>query len=414
MEKSFPFNAVAIDGVPDRVYTAEDFAAERAAYVSNGVTSADSLTVTPSSLGGMAVDVAAGTAVIDGYTYRNTAALSLSLAEADAALPRIDRVVLRLDLTAREMRCAILTGTAAEMPTAPICTYTDTVREIPLAAVFIPAGETFIEGTYLTDLRPRADYILNRLEVEEMLARYETALCDYFDGADAAQLVKAANVFRTDAGADTLLCGDGQYRFFLDAFPGMKELCRITESGTFDPAAYPTADGLYTVVLIGAGGSGAASAGGTGGSAGGMAVLAHLPLPMKPVAVTVGVGGEKRKKTTYSSFAGMRGGSTSFDGFSVPGGEGGLESVSQEATPAVVGIFTAEVGTTEKGADSYFGEGGISGTKKSGTIPGTDGVAGGIGAGGGRAVETDTYSGSGGSGAVIIYGVPRGSLEEIS
>ena len=197
------------------------------------------------------------------------------------------------------------------------------------------------------------------------------------------------------------------------AFDGRDGLEKA-ESGTFDPSAYPTADGLYTVVLIGAGGSGAAAEAGTGGSAGGMAVLAHLPLPMKPVAVTVGVGGEKRKKTTYSSFAGMRGGSTSFDGFSVPGGEGGLESVSQEATPAVVGIFTAEVGTTEKGADSYFGEGGISGTKKSGTVPGTDGVAGGIGAGGGRAVETDTYSGAGGSGAVIIYGVPRGSLEEIS
>ena len=39
MEKSFPFNAVVTDGVADRVYSAEDFAAERAAYVSNGVTS---------------------------------------------------------------------------------------------------------------------------------------------------------------------------------------------------------------------------------------------------------------------------------------------------------------------------------------------------------------------------------------
>ncbi len=31
MEKSFPFNAVVTDGVADRVYSAEDFAAERAA-----------------------------------------------------------------------------------------------------------------------------------------------------------------------------------------------------------------------------------------------------------------------------------------------------------------------------------------------------------------------------------------------
>ena len=39
MERSFPFNAVVTDGVPDRVYTAEDFAAERAAFVSDGVLS---------------------------------------------------------------------------------------------------------------------------------------------------------------------------------------------------------------------------------------------------------------------------------------------------------------------------------------------------------------------------------------
>ena len=66
MEKSFPFNAILVDGQPDRTYSAEDFAAERAAYVSCGVTSADSLTVTAGKAGGMTVDVSAGMAGIDG------------------------------------------------------------------------------------------------------------------------------------------------------------------------------------------------------------------------------------------------------------------------------------------------------------------------------------------------------------
>ena len=100
MEKSFPFNATLVDGQPDRAYSAEDFAAERAAYVSNGVTSKDSLTVTAGKAGGMTVDVSAGMAVIDGYTYRNTDSLTLSVSAADKNYPRVDLAVLRLDLDA--------------------------------------------------------------------------------------------------------------------------------------------------------------------------------------------------------------------------------------------------------------------------------------------------------------------------
>ena len=57
MEKSFPFNAALVDGQPDRVYSAEDFAAERAAYVSNGVCAGDALLVTPGAGGGMTVQL---------------------------------------------------------------------------------------------------------------------------------------------------------------------------------------------------------------------------------------------------------------------------------------------------------------------------------------------------------------------
>lgn len=402
MEKSFPFNAVIVNGVPDRVYTAEDFAAERAAYVSNGVTAADALTVSPAAAGGMAVDIAPGTAVIDGYTYRNTSLRTLSLSPADGVSPRIDLCVLRLDLVGRAMTTAIKTGEPAEAPLSPVCAWGESVREIPLCEIFVPAGETVIGAEHLTDCRPRADYILNKLEVAEALARYENALSAYFDGADAERLVEASKTVRTDAGAGAVLCGDGTYRSLLAAVPGMTELVRFTENGTFRPADYPTADGLYTVILQGAGGSGAASAYGYCGSAGAMAVISHLPLT-GAVSVTIGKGGAGRD-LSGSALDGLAGGETVFGNFAVPGGEGGSQSASGTPVPVKAGIFTANVGTTSKGGSSLFGEGGASSAS-------ADGGPGGIGAGGGKTAASRYTSGAGGDGAVIVYGIPAGQRE---
>ena len=212
MEKSFPFNAVVTNGVPDRQYAAEDFAAERAAYVSNGVTAEAALEVAPSAAGGMAVDIAAGIAVIDGYTYFNTSPLTLSLAAADSSLARVDLAVLRLDLDARRMYCRVITGTPAATPAVPAVMWTETVKEMPLAQIRIPAKAASAESAAFTDQRVRADYILNRVDVEALLARYEAAIADFFDVQDAASLAKSASVVKTDAGASAVLCGDGVYR----------------------------------------------------------------------------------------------------------------------------------------------------------------------------------------------------------
>ena len=397
MEKSFPFNAVMADGVPDRVYTAEDFAAERAAYVSNGVTAAQALLVSPSEAGGMAVDLAPGTAVIDGYTYFNTSPRTLEIQPADGVSPRADLCVLRLDLAARHITASVKTGEPAEVPVPPVCTFGETVREIPLCEIFVPAGETVLGTEHLTDRRPRADYILNRMEVEEAVRRYENALSDYFDGEDAHRLTAAAKAFRTDAGEYAVLCGDGAYRSLLDAYPGMKELCRFTEAGTFRPADHPTADGLYTVLLQGAGGSGSAGTAGIGGSAGAMAVIPHLPLTGE-IPVTPGKGGTGKTLAGGAS-DGFAGGATVFGNFRVPGGEGGGYSSAFVPTPATAGIFTASVGTAAAGAPSLLGAGGVSSAVG-------DGVPGGIGAGGGRTSASGCTSGAGGDGVVIVYGVP--------
>lgn len=411
MEKSFPFNAVIVDGVPDRVYTAEDFAAERAAYVSNGVTAADALTVSPGADGGMSVDIAAGAAVIDGYTYFNTAPLTLVPEEADVSLPRVDLVVLRLDLRERRMYCAVKTGTAAEVPTAPVCETGEEIREIALAQINVAAGESVIESAHIMDLRVRADYILNRLEVEELLEKYRTAMENYFNTEDADRLVEASKIVRGDAGAGTVLCGDGLYREYAGK---LTELVRFTGDGTFCPADYPSVGGVYTVLIQGAGGSGGwghDSHPVYGGCAGATYVASNLMLDeSKTYNVTIGKGGAGVTDITiHGGCAGKDGGETSFDGFTVPGGRGGqrkdqVDNGTHTMLGAQAGVYTAAVGTLlrgGKGADSVLGKGGqnvIDEDDLSLMIPS------GSGAGGGACGIPYKYSGAGGDGAVVIYG----------
>ncbi len=419
MEKSFPFNAALVDGVPDRVYSAEDFAAERAAYVSNGVTAPNALIVTPGAAGGLCVDVAPGLAVIDGYTYRNTTPLSLTLDGADAVYPRTDLAVLRLDLIAREMHCAILPGTPSQAAAEPSLSATENIHEIPLASIRVAAGENMIEAAHITDMRPRASYILNHMDVEAVLDEYRAALNEMFQREDAEALADAASVLRTDGTSGEVLCADGMYRNAADMIGGRKELCRFTESGTFCPADYPTADGRYDIVLQGGGGSGASAKAAEcdtiyGGSAGGYMALTGLTLiPDMEYTVTVGKGGAALPRGSGSGISvvqspGNDGGDTSFWNYTVPGGKGGTKGEHpQPVNLSGFAVDTGSIGEDGKGGDSHFARGGKSGRASYGiTRLAENGY---MGSGGGSVTKYDLYvgpSGAGGDGVVIIYGIP--------
>ena len=63
-----------------------------------------------------------GTAMIEGYYYRlrdDGGAVQAFTHTTEAELNRIDRIILRLDLTARTIAIAKLIGTAGSSPEAP-------------------------------------------------------------------------------------------------------------------------------------------------------------------------------------------------------------------------------------------------------------------------------------------------------
>ena len=149
MERSGFFNSSG----GDRSYNSTDFAAYFGDLVSNGVfyRNADNLKVSPGT--GFTVEVAPGSAWINGYRYENTAALSLQLETAHGVHPRIDRVVLRLDSVGRSIKLAVLTGVAAKVPAAPALTRNADMHELGLADVTIPQAATTINAANISDTR---------------------------------------------------------------------------------------------------------------------------------------------------------------------------------------------------------------------------------------------------------------------
>jgi hypothetical protein len=141
------------DGI---TYDAQDAAGYFATRLS-GVYSADQdFTVTPA--GGLDVQISAGHAWVHPSRWIGRSIImqqptTLTLPEADTALPRIDRILLRYDALARKTTLVAVSGTPASTPAAPELTRTDRMYDLCLALVARPAASTVITAADITDTR---------------------------------------------------------------------------------------------------------------------------------------------------------------------------------------------------------------------------------------------------------------------
>lgn len=87
------------------------------------------------------------------YSYENTDVLELELATANGVNPRIDRVVVRWSAVSREIRLAVLTGTAVASPTPPALTRNNDVYELGIADIAVAKGVVSITAGSITDIR---------------------------------------------------------------------------------------------------------------------------------------------------------------------------------------------------------------------------------------------------------------------
>lgn len=154
MEKYGFFNAVAIaDGKYDRSYLAEDFASYFASFITNGVFKelGNKLEIIVNS--GMSIKVKSGVAWVNGYRYENDNDLILTLENADGMLSRIDSIVVRLDITNREIKTHVKKGVLSTSPVTPVITRNNDIYELQLATVIVNANTAVLTQSMITDTR---------------------------------------------------------------------------------------------------------------------------------------------------------------------------------------------------------------------------------------------------------------------
>lgn len=102
------------------------------------------------------VDVATGRAWVDGHFYESDAVENLTIDANSSGNARIDRIVVKADLSANTIALAVVKGTAAATPTPPALTQSASVWEIPLARVAVADSFTSIADADITDERQYA------------------------------------------------------------------------------------------------------------------------------------------------------------------------------------------------------------------------------------------------------------------
>ena len=181
MERSSFFNSVS--GV--RVYRAEEWAAYFASFIGNGVFPVPSTSLQVAEGSGMAVTAREGRAWINGYFYDNTSDLSLPLPVADGVLNRIDRVVLRWDLTKRAIFAKVKSSAPSTNPVAPSLQRDADAYEICLADVLVRAGVTSVSQADITDQRLNSAVcgvvagVVNQIDTSAFNAQLQAWFRDY-------------------------------------------------------------------------------------------------------------------------------------------------------------------------------------------------------------------------------------------
>ena len=181
MEKSSFFNSVS----GDRVYRAEEWAEYFASFIGNGVFPVPSNNLQVVAGSGMTVNVKAGKAWINGYFYHNTGDLSVTLPTADGILNRIDRIVVRWDLTERIVSVVVKSSVPSASPIAPQLQRDADAYELCLADVLTGAGVTAISQANITDRRLDGALcgvvagVVDQIDTDAFNAQLEAWFSDY-------------------------------------------------------------------------------------------------------------------------------------------------------------------------------------------------------------------------------------------
>lgn len=209
MANYLPFNSID----HDRVYKAEDWAWYFSTFIGNGVFPKPTNGLMVMADGAMNVAVKAGYGFINGYAFRNQDDHVITIATGDGSLGRIDRIVLRWDLTNRQMVLDCKQGTPSADPQPVALTRTADTYELALADISVTRGMTTISQANITDRRTNTDLCgivegtVSQIDWATLTAQLNAFMSEYTEqiAADYAAYVDDIETFEgqfeTDANA---------------------------------------------------------------------------------------------------------------------------------------------------------------------------------------------------------------------
>lgn len=198
---------------------------------------------------GMNVKVKSGQALVRGHFYDSTVQETLTIAAADASLPRKDAVTLRLDPTLNSILLHVITGTPDASPSLPALTQTDGgVYDLLIAEVDVPAAAVVISSGNVVDKRELfVPYSSQALETKQNVlagvssktSAYTLAVTDTNDliQADGTFTITVpANTFGTGARVDIANIGTGIITFAGSGLTISSKSSKVTIANQFSAA----------------------------------------------------------------------------------------------------------------------------------------------------------------------------------
>lgn len=135
----------------DRVYDAGSFENWLKKFFTSGVFTGD-LQVTQSDA--LEVSVAPGYCNIDGKVQMFSSSTKLKISPGNATYPRIDNIVVERNNSDRDISLKVVKGTeTSSTAAAPARAWNDTIKQLVLAQISVPAGATSITQVNIKDTR---------------------------------------------------------------------------------------------------------------------------------------------------------------------------------------------------------------------------------------------------------------------
>ena len=228
------FNSVS----KDRKYDADDFNYLLRKLISNGVFASPSNNLQVTAGPGMNIIIKKGEARLDWKWFISDSDEILQIDAADVSLNRMDRIVIRIDFTARTIGFAIKKGTGATNPIIPDIQRDTTMFELGLAVVSVPKQTTALTQSLITDTRLDAGVcgvvtgLIDQVDTTTLFNQYQTAFQEdrtfnntafntWFSGikeqmSTSTLIRKFTNIITSTAGQKVFNIGISGYNTTLD------------------------------------------------------------------------------------------------------------------------------------------------------------------------------------------------------